>query len=89
MATWYCLAGVSKCHYAASGGLYAAISPDLAHLRGKTLTVRYGQQSVRVKVIDCNCEAYRAIDLYADAFRRLAPLSVGRMDVTISWPKGD
>lgn len=88
MATWYCLAGVSKCHYAASNGLYAAISSDLAYLRGKTITVRYGTRSVVVKVIDCNCEAHRAIDLYADAFRQLAPLEVGRMPVTISWVTG-
>jgi hypothetical protein len=38
-----------------------------------------------VKIIDCNCSARRSIDLYADAFRRIAPLSAGRIKVTISW----
>ena len=65
--------------------LYAAISPDLVHLRGKVLDVWRGSAHVRVKVVDCNCAARMAIDLYADAFARLAPLSLGRITVTVRW----
>jgi hypothetical protein len=37
-----------------------------------------------VVVIDCNCgKNANLIDLYSDAFRRLAPLSRGRVDVVI------
>lgn len=84
-ATWYCLAGVSRCTRTAQNGLYAAISPDLDFLRGKAISVCYGASCVTVEVIDCNCSAHRSIDLYADAFRMLAPLSAGRIKVTISW----
>lgn len=63
--------------------LYAAISPDLARFRGKYLTVWRGSRSVRVLVIDCNCQARMAVDLYADAFVRLASLSLGRITVTV------
>jgi hypothetical protein len=69
-----------------SGGLYAAISPDLASLRGKRVRACYRGSCVVVKIIDCNCQATRSIDLFADAFRKLAPLSAGRLrGVTISW----
>jgi len=41
---------------------------------------------VVVKIIDCNCQAHGSIDLFADAFQQLAPLSAGRLrGVTISW----
>jgi hypothetical protein len=41
---------------------------------------------VVVTIIDCNCQARRSIDLYADAFRKLSPLPAGRLrGVTISW----
>lgn len=69
-----------------SGGLYAAISPDLKSLRGKRVRVCYRGSCVVVKIVDCNCQARRSIDLFADAFRRLAPLSAGRLrGVTIQW----
>jgi hypothetical protein len=38
-----------------------------------------------VTVIDCNCQATRSIDLYADAFGAISPLSAGRINVRISW----
>lgn len=86
-ATYYCLAGSSRCtvgHPDVAGlQLYAAISPDLAYLRGRSITVWYGERHVTVTVIDCNCQAHRAIDLYADAFRQLAPLSLGRIWVML------
>ena len=83
-ATWYCLPGTSRCHRGYPSGLYAAISPDLWRLYGQRVRVCYRTRCVTVKIIDCNCQAHRAIDLYADAFRKLAPLSAGRIQVTLS-----
>jgi rare lipoprotein A (peptidoglycan hydrolase) len=57
----------------------------LAQLRGKAVTVCYRSSCVVVRVIDCNCQAHRSIDLYSDAFRQLSPLGSGRIKVTISW----
>lgn len=84
-ATWYCSPGRSRCSRGFPGGLYAAISPDLLWLRGGPVKVCHGASCVVVTVIDCNCQAHQSIDLYADAFSRLAPLSRGRIPVTISW----
>jgi len=91
-ATWYCNAThpeaprsrCSRGHPDLSGDdLFAAISPDLAHLRGRSVEVCYRERCVVVVVIDCNCRATNAIDLYADAFARLAPLSRGRITVEL------
>lgn len=82
-ATWYCLPGVSRCTIHHSGGLYAAISPDLRWL-GRRLRVCTEYKCIVVKVIDCNCQAKKGIDLYSDAFRLLAPLSDGRIRVTLT-----
>lgn len=90
-ATYYCRAGVSRCTrgYPDRRGvadLFAAISPDLRYLRGRQVSVcRPGGSCVSVRIIDCNCAATRAIDLYADAFARLAPLSLGRISVVVTW----
>ena len=76
------------CHYKYSGGLYAAAGPALrvGHWRGRTVTVRGNGKSVTVKLIDwCACPGGRVIDLYSDAFTRLAPLSAGGVRVTVSW----
>ena len=87
-ATYYCRAGQSRCAAGYPDGpgldLYAAISPDFERWRGRSLDVSYQNHHVTVKVIDCNCQAHRAIDLYADAFLQLAPLGAGRIDVRIS-----
>lgn len=87
-ATYYCLAGQSRCHYRYPDGpgddLYAAISPDYAEWRGDQVLVCYRDACVTVTIIDCNCQAVQAIDLYADAFRKLAPLSAGRIRVNIT-----
>ena len=87
-ASWYCKAGVSACHYAYSGGMYAAAGPALrvGNWRGRTVTVCGSGSCVNVKLIDwCACGSGRAIDLYSDAFSRLAPLSSGTLSVRISW----
>lgn len=85
LATWYCLKGVSRCTRGYPGGYYAAISQDLRFLRGREVLVTYGDRSVRVTVIDCLCSRAGGIDLYGDAFRQLAPLSTGKLRVTLSW----
>jgi len=89
-ATFYCNKNgtrgpLSRCPVGRSGGLYAAISPDLGFLRGKHVHVRCGASTVVVTIVDCDCQAKRSIDLFADAFVRLAPLSSGKLHVTLSW----
>lgn len=85
-ATWYC-SSTSRCTVGHPGGLYAAIRRDLLYLRGQQVVVTSGSRSVTVTVIDCNCGANaNLIDLYSDAFVRLAPLSRGRIPVTLHIP---
>jgi rare lipoprotein A (peptidoglycan hydrolase) len=41
---------------------------------------------VNVRLIDwCACGGNHIIDLYGDAFTRLAPLSAGAVRVRVSW----
>lgn len=55
-------------------------------MRGKTISVCTKRECIRVTVIDCNCgRNANLIDLYSDAFKRLAPLSQGTVRVTIRW----
>jgi rare lipoprotein A (peptidoglycan hydrolase) len=87
-ASWYCKAGVSVCHNAYPGGLYAAAGPALrvGNWRGRTVTVCGSGSCVNVKLIDwCACGSGRVIDLYSDAFSRLAPLSSGTLSVRVTW----
>ena len=87
-ATWYCKPGVSACHYRSSGGMYAAAGSELrvGNWRGRQVRVCQGGQCIRVTLIDwCACGGNRIIDLYSDAFRRLAPLSEGTISVRVSW----
>lgn len=87
-ASWYCKSGVSVCHHAYPGGLYAAAGPALrvGSWRGRTVTVCGSGSCVNVKLIDwCACGSGRVIDLYSDAFSRLAPLSSGTLSVRVSW----
>jgi hypothetical protein len=87
-ATWYCEDGVSPCHYAKSGGMYAAAGSEIrvGDWRGRTVTVCAGDECIRVTLIDwCACAGDRVIDLYGDAFRKLAPLGEGVIPVTIRW----
>ena len=87
-ASWYCKPGVSSCHVGYSGGLYAAAGPALrvGNWRGRTVSVCGSGNCVNVKLIDsCACGGGRVIDLYSDAFSRLAPVSVGTLSVRVSW----
>jgi hypothetical protein len=87
-ATWYCVPGVSECHRAHAGGMYAAAGPALrvGDWRGRRVTVCQGDDCVRVTLIDwCACAGDRVIDLYGDAFQRLAPLSTGVLQVSVRW----
>jgi hypothetical protein len=87
-ATWYCEDGVSPCHYAHSGGMYAAAGSELrkGDWRGRTVTVCAASDCIRVTLIDwCACAGNRVIDLYGDAFRKLAPLGDGVIPVTVRW----
>lgn len=88
-ATWYCLRGVSVCPKVHSGGMYAAAGPSIrvGHWRGRTVRVTYHGTSIRVTLVDwCACGGGRAIDLFSDAFKRLAPLSAGELHgVTVAW----
>ena len=87
-ATWYCVAGVSACHRDYGGGMYAAAGAELrvGDWRGRKVTVCAGDDCVRVTLIDwCACEGDRVIDLYGDAFRRLAPLGTGIVRVSVRW----
>jgi hypothetical protein len=88
IATWYCKAGVSSCHYAHSGGLYAAAGAEIrkGDWRGRQVRVCSGGACIWVTLIDwCACAGNRIIDLYSDAYRRLDSLSSGTMKVTVGW----
>ena len=87
-ATWYCKTGVSACHHAYPGGLYAAAGPELrvGSWRGRHVRVCGNGHCVNVTLIDwCACGGNHVIDLYSDAFTRLAPLSAGAVHVKVSW----
>jgi len=87
-ATWYCKTGVSACHHNYPGGLYAAAGPELrvGNWRGRHVRVCGNGHCVNVTLIDwCACGGNHIIDLYSDAFTRLAPLSAGAVHVKVSW----
>jgi hypothetical protein len=72
-ATWY-----------AANGLIAAVPGWHWGDRPYRVLVTYGGRSVIVTVQDCLCgRTDRLIDLSDDAFRRLAPLSVGVIRVSV------
>lgn len=85
-ATWYCMRGVSTCHKGHSGGMYAAAGASLrvGNWRGSRVRVCAAAKCVTVTLIDwCACGKGRVIDLYSDAFRKLAPTSRGVLSVTV------
>jgi rare lipoprotein A (RlpA)-like double-psi beta-barrel protein len=88
VATWYCLPGVSSCTSGYRGGLYAAAGSELriGNWRGRMVKVCGNGNCVVVKLIDwCACGGSRIIDLYHDAFSRLASPSRGGIGVTVTW----
>jgi hypothetical protein len=88
VATWYCKTGASPCHYAHSGGMYAAAGAEIRRgdWRGRQVQVCQGGRCIWVTLIDwCACAGNRIIDLYSDAYRKLDPLSGGEMAVTVGW----
>lgn len=88
-ATWFCLEGVSRCTYGVSDGMYAAIRRDLLFLLGRRVRV-CADRCIEVTIIDCNCgPSANLIDLYSTAFLQLAPLSDGRVRVTVEWTDRD
>ena len=87
-ATWYCKTGVSACHSNYPGGYYAAAGPELrvGDWRGRVVHVCGSGSCVNVRLVDwCACGGSHIIDLYSDAFQRLAPLNAGALRVTVSW----
>lgn len=87
VASWYCAVGRSSCTRGHPGGLFAAAGPALrvGDWQNRTVKVCAGS-CVEVRLIDwCDCHGTRAIDLYSDAFRRLAPLSRGVLTVSVEW----
>jgi hypothetical protein len=86
-AAWYCNNG-SGCPAGYSGGMYAAAGPGLrvGNWRGRVVSVCGNGNCINVKLVDwCACGGSREIDLFADAFSRLAPLGTGTVAVRISW----
>jgi hypothetical protein len=87
-ATWYCKPGVSVCPSSYSGGYYAAAGPALrvGAWRGRVVRVCGSGSCINVRLVDwCACGGSHIIDLFSDAFQRLAPLNAGALRVTVSW----
>jgi len=86
-ATWYCVPGVSVCHRNYANGMYAAAGSELrkGNWRGSKVRVCTSTRCVVVTLVDwCACKGDRIIDLYGMAFRKLAPLSRGVLQVSVS-----
>ncbi len=84
LATWYCGAG-SPCTRGYPGGMYAAAGSELqvGDWRGSRVTV-CASKCITVTLIDsCGCAGNRIIDLYREAFARLADPSRGVVAVTV------
>jgi hypothetical protein len=89
-ATWYCNDGQRGTSYCTRGygpeDLVAAIDTDLGFDKGDVVLVRSlaGDEQVTVTIVDvCGCPGNRLIDLTSGAFRRLAPLGIGVLPVTV------
>lgn len=78
--------------YNVGRGYYAAAGPALriGSWRGRVIRVCNDQKCIKVKIVDwCQCyrneSRERIIDLSADAFAALFPLSKGLGKVTVKW----
>ena len=84
VATWYCLPGRSPCTVGhPADGMYAAISPAYGIPPDSSVSICRQDRCVTVTVIDKCAAGPRCVDLYAGAFALLAPLSTGRIAVTV------
>lgn len=88
-ATYYCVTGKSRCTVGYGPGCAcaaagAALRLAMGDWRGRTVTVRYGNNEARVRLIDCLCSS-GLIDLYGVVFGQLAPLTAGRITVAVTW----
>lgn len=85
-ATWYCSATSACTAGYGPSDLVAAIDPTLGIAKGTRVTVTHEGSEVTVRIVDvCACAGSRVIDLTSGAFKRLAPLSAGRIRVTLAW----
>lgn len=83
-ATWYCSETSACTRGYGPSDMVAAIDPTLGIPKNERVTVTSGGRSVTVTIVDvCLCKGARLIDLTSGAFRRLAPLSAGVIDVTL------
>ena len=88
-ASWYCRAGISICHHAyPAGSMVAAACSKLRramgpHWRGTIVTVKSGNRSVVVKLVDFCASRDKLIDLYWEPMRRLG--GRGTLPVRVSW----
>jgi rare lipoprotein A (peptidoglycan hydrolase) len=77
-ATWY---GTGP----GAGDAAAGAELRTGKWRGRAVTVCSGGKCVSVRLTDwCACKGNRIIDLSDEDFRRLAPLSVGIINVTVT-----
>lgn len=90
LATWYCRTRATCTRGYGPSDLIAAIDrKDTTFRKGDRVTVRYScgprcDRSVTVRIVDvCACVDRRVIDLSSGAFRRLAPLALGVIPVTV------
>lgn len=83
-ATWYCCTkGYGENEMVAAAGSELRIGK----WRGRKVTVTTGGTSIQVTLVDwCLCKGSRIIDLQPAAFRKLAPLSRGVINVTVIVP---
>jgi hypothetical protein len=88
LASWYCKAGVSICHYAyPPGSMVAAacvgLRAAMGSWRGKTVTVTAGSKQVSVKLVDWCGSKSKILDLYWEPMRRLG--GTGVLPVVVRW----
>lgn len=94
-ATWYCGNGSPCTRGYGPEDLVAAIDrKDTTFRKGDVVVVKYScgdgcLRAVRVTIVDtCACADRRVIDLTTGAFRRLAPLGMGVLPVTVEFAGG-
>lgn len=94
-ATWYCGNGSPCTQGYGPDDLVAAIDrKDTTFRKGDVVVVRYHcgdgcLRAVKVRIVDtCACADRRVIDLTTGAFRRLAPLGMGVLPVTVELAGG-